>query len=315
MLLFSTKDNPVPEGATCAGVHTSDGVLLRFARWSAHADTPRRGTVCLFPGRTEKIEKYFETVEDLRRRGFAVAVLDWRGQGGSQRLLKNPMKGHVRDFAEYQIDLQAFMREVVMPDCPPPYFALAHSMGAAILLDGARAGSHWFDRMFLVAPMLELSLLKHDVAARRTARALSGIGLSDFYVPRGKHIRTSELHFDGNRLTSDPRRFARNLTITMEHPQLDVGPPTIGWIKAAFDLMDRLADPAAAHIIRQPLLMVGGGADGIVSTPAIEHLGTRLIAGAHIVIPGARHEILQERDLFREPLLAAFDAFIPGSAN
>ncbi|QIB33189.1 alpha/beta fold hydrolase [Ancylobacter pratisalsi] len=313
MLLYATKDNPVPEGAVCGSVTTQDGVQLRFARWRPEGAT--RGTVCVFPGRTEKIEKYFETVRDLIRRRFAVAVLDWRGQGGSQRLLKNPMKGHVRDFDEYQVDIQAFMREIVLPDCPPPYFALAHSMGAAILLDAARHGRRWFDRMVLVAPMLDLSLLKHDVAARRMARLCAGVGLSNLYVPRGRKVRLDEVHFDGNRLTSDKARFARNLTITMEQPQLDVGPPTIGWVRAAFDLMDRLTDPATARQIRQPLLMAAAGADSIVSTPAIEHLGTRLIAGAHVVIPGARHELLQERDIYREPLFAAFDAFIPGSAN
>jgi len=269
----------------------------------------------VFPGRTEKIEKYYETVEDLRRRGFAVAVLDWRGQGGSQRLLKNAMKGHVRSFDDYQLDLLTFAREIVLPDCPAPHFALAHSMGAAILLDAARLGRRWFDRMFLVAPMLDLSMLKHDVAARRTASILSAAGMSRAYVPRGRSVRANEVQFEGNRLTSDPVRFTRNLAITVEHPQLDVGPPTIGWIKAAFDIMDRLADPATARAIRQPLLMVAGGSDGIVSTPAIEHFGTRLIAGAHIVIPGARHEILQERDIFREQLFAAFDAFIPGGAS
>jgi len=311
MTLFATKDNPVPDGAVDGTLKTADGIELRFACWRAEA--PSRGTVCVFPGRTEKIEKYFETVRDLRKRGFAVAVLDWRGQGGSQRLLKNAMKGHVGAFADYQTDLQAFMREIVLPDCPPPYFALAHSMGAAILLDAARQGRRWFDRMVLIAPMLDLSLLKHDLAARRMARFCATVGLSSFYVPTGKIRPLVELEFDGNRLTSDPVRFARNLTINMEQPQLDVGPPTIGWMKSAFDLMDTLTDPATARIIRQPLLMVAAGADRIVSTPAIEHLGTRLIAGAHLVIPGARHELLQERDIFREPLLAAFDAFVPGS--
>ncbi|TSJ60654.1 alpha/beta hydrolase [Starkeya sp. 3C] len=313
MDLYSTKDNPVPEGAICGVVTTADGVRLRIARWKP-AEGACRGTVCVFSGRTEKIEKYFETVRDLLRRGFAVAVLDWRGQGGSQRLLTNPMKGHVKHFAEYQRDLEAFMTELVLPDMPGPHFALAHSMGASIMLDHARRGGRFFDRMFLVAPMLDLSLVKHDVAARRLARALSGVGLSRAYVPRARRVRLNELHFDGNRLTSDAVRFARNLTITMEQPHLDVGPPTIGWVKAAYDLMETLADPATARAIRQPLLMVAAGADSIVSTPSIEHLGTRLIAGAHIVIPGARHELLQERDIFREPLLAAFDAFIPGSA-
>ncbi|MCK0208333.1 alpha/beta hydrolase [Starkeya koreensis] len=313
MLLYSTQDNPVPEGAVCGLVTASDGVKLRFARWRPE-NGECRGTVCVFPGRTEKIEKYFETVRDLRRRHFAVAVLDWRGQGGSQRLLSNPMKGHVGHFEEYQRDLEAFLTQAVVPELPGPCFALAHSMGAAILLDHARRGGHAFERLFLVAPMLDLSLLKHDVAARRLARFLSRLGLSRAYVPTRRMKPLHEVHFDGNRLTSDRARFARNLTINMEQPQLDVGPPTIGWVKAAFDLMEELADPATARAIRQPLMMVAAGADRIVSTPSIEHLGTRLIAGAHVVIPGARHELLQERDVFREPLLAAFDAFIPGSA-
>ena len=65
---------------------TPDGVSLRFARFAPPAG--RRGTVCIFPGRTEWIEKYFETVRDLRNRGFAVALLDWRGQGLSDRALE-----------------------------------------------------------------------------------------------------------------------------------------------------------------------------------------------------------------------------------
>ncbi|WP_428030997.1 alpha/beta fold hydrolase [Ancylobacter sp.] len=312
--LYSTKGNPVPEGASCGLVPASDGVKLRVARWMPVEDAPCRGTVCVFPGRTEKIEKYFETVRNLLQRGFAVAAIDWRGQGGSQRLLANAMKGHIRDFAEYQLDIEALVRQVVAPDMPGPYFALAHSMGASILIDHARRQGPFFDRMFLIAPMLELSLVKYDVAARRLARTLSRLGLSRAYVPTRKVRPIHEVHFEGNRLTSDEARFARNLTIALEQPQLDVGPPTIGWVRAAFDLMETLAAPATARAIRQPLLMVAAGADKIVCTPTIEHFGMRLIAGAHIVIPGARHELLQERDVFREPLLAAFDAFIPGSA-
>ncbi len=109
---------------------------MRFARWEATRG-PARGTVCLFQGRGEFIEKYFEVVADLRRRGFAVATMDWRGQGGSERLLSNPRKGHVRSFADFDQDLAAFMKEIVLPDCPPPYIAMAHSMGGHILLRNA----------------------------------------------------------------------------------------------------------------------------------------------------------------------------------
>ena len=85
-------------------------------------------------GRGEFIEKYYETVRDLRTRGFAVAMVDWRGQGHSSRRLKDSRKGYVRDFDDFEMDVETFVQQVVLPDCPPPYFALAHSMGGAISL-------------------------------------------------------------------------------------------------------------------------------------------------------------------------------------
>ena len=41
----------------------------------------------------------------------------------------------------------------------------------------------------------------------------------------------------------------------------------------------------------------------------------RLRSGSCLIIPGAKHEMLQERDKIREQLLAAFYAFVPGSED
>ena len=43
----------------------------------------------------------------------------------------------MRSFADYDRDLAAFMKEIVLPDCQPPYIAMAHSMGGHILLRNA----------------------------------------------------------------------------------------------------------------------------------------------------------------------------------
>ncbi len=59
--------------------------------------------------------------------------------------------------------------------------------------------------------------------------------------------------------------------------------------------------------------MVAAALDRVVSFRAIEALVGELRAGAHIVITGARHELMMERDSVREQFWAAFDAFIPGS--
>ena len=127
MKLVSIPANPVPDDVVAGAIKTPDGVNLRFARWAPPPG--RKGTVVVLQGRAEFIEKYFETVRDLRARGFAVATFDWRGQGLSDRALSDRHKGYVRNFSNYITDLEAMMEQVVLPDCPPPIFALAHSMG------------------------------------------------------------------------------------------------------------------------------------------------------------------------------------------
>ena len=91
------------------------------------------------------------------------------------------------------------------------------------------------------------------------------------------------------------------------------GSPTVTWLDAAFKAMNEFADPNYASRLRQPLLLVAAGQDRVVSTPAIGAFAVRLRAGSHLVIPGARHELLMEQDRYREQFWAAFDAFVPGS--
>ncbi len=311
MTLISISANPVPEGAVTGVLKTPDGVSLRFARWPPPPG--RKGTVCLFQGRAEFMEKYFETVRDLRSRGFAVATLDWRGQGLSDRALGNPRKGYVRDFSQYDNDLDTFIREVVLPDCPPPVFALAHSMGASILLRAAYQGHRWFDRMVLLAPMIALPGMRRSWVTRATVKTLRLTGFGGMYVPGGDASVMMQRPFIGNLLTSDPVRYARNVAVIEAEPELSIGWPTVAWTDSAFKAMRQLSDPAVPTKIRQPMLIIAAGHDQIVSTPAIDEFSIRLRAGSHLIVPGSRHEMLMEQDRYRMQVLAAFDAFVPGT--
>jgi lysophospholipase len=311
MTLVSIPANPVPEDVVTGTLKTLDGVSLRFARWAPPPG--RKGTVCLFQGRAEFIEKYFETVRDLRARGFAVATLDWRGQGLSDRALRNSRKGYVRDFSRYDVDLDTFVREVVLPDCPPPFFALAHSMGASILLRAAYQGHRWFDRTVLLAPMIALPGMRRSTLTRVGVKALRLLGLGGAYVPGGDASVMMQRPFIGNLLTSDPVRYARNMAVVEAEPALAIGWPTVAWTDAAFKAMRQLSEPSFPTKIRQPMLVIAAGHDQIVSTPAIDEFAIRLRAGSHLIVPGSRHELLMEQDRFRMQALAAFDAFVPGT--
>ncbi len=311
MTLVSIPANPVPENAFSGNLKATDGVSLRFARWAPPPG--RKGTVCIFQGRAEFIEKYFETIRDLQARGFAVATLDWRGQGLSDRALRDPRKGHIRKYSEYGLDLEVFMREVVLPDCPPPYFALGHSMGGAVLIRAAQEGHRWFDRMVLAAPLIAFASTQMSSSERMMVRTLRSIGMGSTYPPAGASRVPMVRPFATNKVTSDPVRYARNSAVLEAEPALQIGAPTVGWLDATLRVIAEFSDPSYPSNIRQPILIMAAGHDEIVSTEAAEAFAIELRAGSHLIIPGSRHEILTEQDRIRAQFWAAFDAFVPGT--
>jgi lysophospholipase len=308
----STPANPAPPGATLETVTTPDRRALRAAVFPATVPL-RLGTVCVFPGRAESIEKYFETIAHLTKRGFAVAALDWRGQGGSQRVAGG-RAGHVGAFAEYERDLDAFLDQVVAPRCPKPWFALAHSMGGLILFRAARREATPFARLVLSAPLFGLGTLYPP----QGVVALAGAVLAPVFgrlSPNPFDKRAiDEYPFVCNVLTSDPARYTRNADIVRANPVLGTAGPTIGWVAAATSAMAEVTDERFAARVATPTLIVAAGDDRIVSNVAITEVASRLRGRHLLVLDGARHEIMMEQDAHRLPFLAAFDAFVPGEA-
>ncbi|WP_395697573.1 alpha/beta fold hydrolase [Methylocella sp.] len=300
-----------PPGARFGRIRAGEGAVLRVAVWRAEGDCA--GTVAVLPGRAEFIEKYYEVVAELLARDFDVAVMDWRGQGGSSRQAGNPAKGHVGHFSAYQADLEALRAQALEPCLRKPYYALAHSMGGAILLDAAHDGACWFERFVATAPMIDLCRLRYARGLRELARSLCLSGLSTAFAPGAGGAKPYlRKPFAGNLLTSDPARYARMAACVAQTPEIAIGAPTIGWVDAAFQLMRRFEDPEFSARIATPALIVAAGEDRVVDTPAIEAFARRLKAGGFVTLPHARHEILMERDAVRSQFWAAFDAFIPG---
>jgi lysophospholipase len=312
MKLVSLSINPVPSGARVLTFAGYDGLQLRAATWDATRG-PARGTAVIVQGRGEFIEKYFEVIADLRRRGFAVATFDLRGQGGSERTLSNRRKGHVLAFTEYDRDLAIFIDEIVLPTLPQPLLGIGHSLGGNILLRGAQDEASPFARMVLLAPMIEIH---PDMlgASRPIAKAYASIapllGFATAYV-RGGSDEPSELTiFDNNKLTSDHVRWSRIKSILETAPDLAVGSPTVGWLRAALRSCAMLSRPDYPKYVCVPMMLFAAGADRVVTSKAIEDFAVDLKSGGHILMAGARHEILMESDPIRQRFWAAFDAYM-----
>lgn len=313
--LAVVPSNPVPDGARVGMFETTDKVKLRYATFPKGPGAAK-GTICLVQGRTEFIEKYFETIADFQSRGFAVATFDWRGQGGSQRLIPNARAGHVRNFDDYWTDLKSFHGSILLPDCPGPYYLVGHSMGGLVSLQAASRDRMMFDRIFLSAPMVLVDSPPFSAAdAARLFRLLSLLGLGRVQLRRRADKSAAEMPFAGNPVTSDVTRYMRSVDVLKARPDLEIGQPTIGWAATAFRAMAQAGLDAFPGAIKIPVLMLAAARDEIVSTNAIETLGLRMRTGRHAIIASAKHELFMENDDIRAQVFAAFDAFITNQSG
>ncbi|AKH99085.1 lysophospholipase [Hoeflea sp. IMCC20628] len=305
--LIETDGNPVPGNHVVGWFDGVGGKRLRYAIFKSEVSVAA-GTVVLLHGRNECIEKYYETIRHFTDRGLWVATFDWRGQGRSQRLLKNPFRGHLRRFRDMEADLSIFLETIVLPETRLPFCLVAHSMGALVALSMAPKLANRIERMALIAPFVELSNQPIPTwGTRLITRVLRMAGLG--WLSSGKDRFPQP--FAGNALTTNIDRYARNQALYLAHPELRLGPPTVCWVNEMLGAMDRINRFEHLDQIHVPTLLIGAGNDPIVAPQAIENLGNRFRAGRAIMIDGARHEILQESDRYRLAALAAIDAFIP----
>ncbi|MBW2288635.1 MAG: alpha/beta hydrolase [Deltaproteobacteria bacterium] len=306
MTLVATERDPVPHGAEVDRITAADGTVLRVARWLPSGGT--RGTVVILNGRTEFVEKYFEVIGDLLRRHYAVATLDWRGQGLSDRPLRNRHKGHVRDFGLYVSDLRRMFTHFVEPTCPRPYRALSHSLGGCIALHYLALHPDSFASAIFSAPMWGIGRGVGISAPLRTlVGLLDGLGLGGRYLPGRRDYGDSDRAFAGNPFTRDAERFARFVAQVDAEPRLALGGPTIHWAREAMRAIAAIHAPGFAERVEIPIRVCTARDDSVVSIAAQSAVASRLANASQHVFEGARHELLMERDSIRNRFYTLFE--------
>jgi len=291
------------------------GMRLRAARF----DADRPAAICLLlNGQTDFIEKYFEVIDELRGRGFVVATFDWRGQGGSERLLPDPRKAHIADFAAYDQDLDAVLRQTVLPLSAQhgiPVIAMAHSMGGEILIRRLHDVQNEFAAAILCAPMLGINYRGNPAwVVEKVSAYLNRQGPSTEFVWGMAARDQLQLPFSLQIVTSDPIRYARNQALLAADPELRLHGPTWGWLAAALRAIVLTRSPGYAQAIQTPSLLFGAGRDRVCDTEAIRAFAQRVPAGTYVEIADAEHELLMERDIYRTQLWSHVDAFLKENA-
>ncbi len=304
--LRETPEKRTPEGMRALLARAPDGVVLRAAL--AMPRGRARGTVLLLQGLGEYVERHYELIADLLRRHLAVLTFDWRGQGLSQRLLRDRRKVHARSFAEYDMDMETVVRRLLFPDCPPPYFAIGISMGGHMLLR-ASWRHVWFERGVLVSPMVRIRPPRLPEGFWRGFLRLGHLaGLSSLFFPGVRQRLVSPDDFADNPLTSDSERFAREARFLAMHPDVGVAGPSIGWVRAALASIDEFsAWVEAGGEPRWPMLALAARRDALVDSEATWNLARKVGGISCVFLHQARHDINMERDDARALFLEALE--------
>lgn len=276
-----------------------DGTRLRLAIWP----DGDKGTVLLFPGRTDYIEKYGPTADELQMKGYAVACLDWRGQGLSDRALGDRCVGHVSQFSEYQRDVAAMMDALHGSDLPRPRFLLAHSMGGCI---GLRALTEGLDVQAAVfsAPMwgIEIPHLLRPFAWF-VAWAARSLRFGHVYVP-GTDCRNyvQKVAFERNLLTSDMEMYTSMRHQLDAYPNLWLGGPSLQWLHEALGECHVLASAPSPDI---PTVTFLGSDDLVIDHARIHQRMSNWHNGRLVMMAGAKHEPMMEAPSLRRAFFAA----------
>jgi len=272
-----------------------------------------RGAILFMVGRGDAYEKYLETYEHWRGRGWQVTAAEWRGQGGSGRLGFDAVTGHIDSFDVWLADLAALWRAWA-PRHEGKRILAGHSMGGHLVLRAAaeRALDPQPDALVLSTPMLDVLPEAVPLALRRALAAWQ----SRRADPRRPAWKWSEKPGEppASRqalLTHDDERYADELWWRAQRPELVMGPGSWGWVRAALESTAALERPGALEAVAMPVFLLATTADRLVGIRAIRRAAARLPAAELVLFgPEARHEILRERDAVRDRALKAIDAFL-----
>lgn len=283
-----------PDGI-CHWLLSVDGVRIRVGHWPVeHA----KGTVLIFPGRTEYIEKYGRAASEFAKRGYASVAIDWRGQGIADRLLDNRAVGHVENFEDYQLDVRAALAHMKSLGMPEPYHLLSHSMGGCIGLRALRDDLPVRTAIFS-APMWGI---KMSPALRPIAWGLSSVskplGFSGIFAP-GQQAETYVLRAtaDDNTLTADATNFDILQQQLIAHPELALGGPSLHWLNESLREMRILSQKPSPDV---PCLTFLGTEEAIVDPMRIHDRMARWPNGELVILDQARHEVLMETKTIRD---------------
>ena len=258
-----------------------------------------RGTAVVCHGLSEQVEKYYDVVERLLGRGFAVVNFDWLGHGRSA-----PLRGDGKDaFVRQDEALAAVMEQVVLKETQGPRVVVGHSMGGCLACCALHDHPDWFDAGILCSPMLGIKVLKKLGFLASVGKVLSAL-------PAKVQEKVNSMKSHDERFTSDVARFNRHHALLAQHKDLLPDYDFVAWFNGAVKRMKGMQAKGWFESISAPVLFALAGDENLVDNDVAVSSASRMGSVELSVIGGAWHEVLMEREELQVTLWEAIDGFL-----
>ncbi|GHA62454.1 hydrolase [Amylibacter ulvae] len=293
-----------PKGTICNWMVCSDGKRIRVAGWKGGD----KGTVLLFQGRTEYIEKYGAVATRFVEMGYSVVAVDWRGQGLSDRFGASRTIGHVDDFADFQLDIAAVNEFITEQGFPAPEVALCHSMGGAIGLRALHNGLP-VKKVIFSAPMwgIYLSPMMKPVASAVSSLS-AALGKTEKLAPTTTLQNYAMVQeFKGNTLTNNADEYAMIRKQISSFPDLELGGPSVHWMRKAMEETATLCEMPAP---KTDCLCFLGSNEQIVDKDCIRNVMNKWPNGELVILDNAQHEVMLEEDHITADVWKRIESFL-----
>lgn len=298
-----------PDGAIFSVWKAIDGWPIRRLDWPRPDGAAARGSLIFVGGRGDFVEKYLEALGHWHAQGWNVTAFDWRGQGDSRGDI---VGGHLDSFDPLVADGAALIADWIAAT-PAPHVAIGHSMGGHLLLRILAERRPPLDAAVLIAPMIGInSAPLPPWLGRQVAGLLADFGWRA--QPAWKQQGPASPPFRQAHLTSSVERYADEAWWKQRQPGFELGPPSWGWLRAAYHSTAGLTPERLAGV-RVPLLILGTDRDRLVSPAAIHRAAAALPNAQLHMFHDAAHELLRESDPVRLDALARIDAFLDAKAR
>ncbi len=298
-------------------INEKNGHKIHYGSVFPQRSEPPVAIVVCLGGLSEFAEKYFEVAHDMLDRGYAFWFIDWQYQGRSGRLPEFPQRRHSDGFDEDVSDLHKLIADYIKPSSTHPdkgripLLMLGHSMGGNIGLHFLLEHPQYFDAAAFSAPLIGIHNFKWPLQLLATLISFILPIVGKRYVFKGTDWNEAMRKGDGSEIfSSDTVRDKLHKYWSITEPDLQVGNVTFGWVIKALKSCARLKKPKALGAIKTPVLIGIASEDKIIDNDILRAVSSRLPYGRVLEINGAHHEILMERDEYRNLFLSAFDKMV-----